>query len=391
MSAPIVSSGTPNLTPDYIAFTNARALLAKAGSVFGVAAAVVFLRVYVRVCMLRSFGKDDWAMVLAMLLATGTFVCYVLEVPLGLGKHLAVVQMDIINYRELLKVRQVHMICVTVGQCVVKISVSLFLLRLVARRLHVWFLYGVITFLTAFTIVSFCTLMFQCVPIAAAWDTRLRPPPIGEGSAKCFSMQTFGRIGMFNSVINILTDFLLALLPVPLIWQLQLNLRTKISLILVLSLGLFACVAGIMKVRLNKTILSDPNRFIYDGYSMWNFVELDVGIIAGSLPAIKPLFNRFLDAARGLTSGPSKSSGLGDRNTLGYQRQAEQSDRDIALIDYRNDHGPFVRMSAHTPGSTEKVTWSMERAKNSEDSILAHHNVDNTPDAIVVTRDVLIT
>ncbi|KAF9698141.1 hypothetical protein EKO04_003882 [Ascochyta lentis] len=336
MSAPIVSSGTPNLTPDYIAFTNARALLAKAGSVFGVAAAVVFLRVYVRVCMLRSFGKDDWAMVLAMLLATGTFVCYVLEVPLGLGKHLAVVQMDIINYRELLK-------------------------------------------------------MFQCVPIAAAWDTRLRPPPIGEGSAKCFSMQTFGRIGMFNSVINILTDFLLALLPVPLIWQLQLNLRTKISLILVLSLGLFACVAGIMKVRLNKTILSDPNRFIYDGYSMWNFVELDVGIIAGSLPAIKPLFNRFLDAARGLTSGPSKSSGLGDRNTLGYQRQAEQSDRDIALIDYRNDHGPFVRMSAHTPGSTEKVTWSMERAKNSEDSILAHHNVDNTPDAIVVTRDVLIT
>lgn len=61
-------------------------------------------------------------------------------------------------YRELLKVRFVHMICVTLGQCVVKISVSLFLLRIVVRRFHVWFLYGVIVFLASFTIVSFCTL-----------------------------------------------------------------------------------------------------------------------------------------------------------------------------------------------------------------------------------------
>ena len=81
-----------------------------------------------------------------------------LEVPLGLGKHIAVIRMDMDHYRELLKVRQVHMICVTMGQCFVKISVSLFLLRVVVRRLHTWFLYGVVAFLGAFTAVSFCTL-----------------------------------------------------------------------------------------------------------------------------------------------------------------------------------------------------------------------------------------
>lgn len=81
-----------------------------------------------------------------------------LEVPLGLGKHLAVIQLDKGRYRELLKVRQVHMICVTVGQCIVKISVTLFLLRLVVKRPHIWFLYGVVAFLSAFTLVSFSTL-----------------------------------------------------------------------------------------------------------------------------------------------------------------------------------------------------------------------------------------
>lgn len=84
--------------------------------------------------------------------------------PLGLGKHLAVIQMDMDRYRELLKVRLVHMICVTVGQCIVKISVSLFLLRLVVKRLHMWFLYGVIAFLVAFTAVSFCTLGESLLP-----------------------------------------------------------------------------------------------------------------------------------------------------------------------------------------------------------------------------------
>lgn len=87
-----------------------------------------------------------------------TFVCYVLEVPLGLGKHLAVIRLEKGRYRELLKVRQIHMICVTMGQCMVKISVSLFLLRLVVKTSHVWFLYGVIAFLSAFTLLSFSTL-----------------------------------------------------------------------------------------------------------------------------------------------------------------------------------------------------------------------------------------
>lgn len=41
--------------------------------------------------------------------------------------------------------------------------------------------------------------MFQCIPIAAAWDTRLRPPPIGTGTARCFTIQTFSQIGMFNT------------------------------------------------------------------------------------------------------------------------------------------------------------------------------------------------
>jgi hypothetical protein len=87
------------------------------------------------------------------------------------------------------------------------------------------------------------------------------------------------------------------------IWHIQVSIRTKCSLIAILSLKIFACVAGIMKSTYNKNILTDPRWFIHDWYSMWNFIELGMGIIAASLPALKPLFTRFLDAARGLASG----------------------------------------------------------------------------------------
>jgi hypothetical protein len=106
-------------------------------------------------------------------------------------------------------------------------------------------------FLILFTISCAGTLLFSCVPVAASWDFSLR------AHAKCFSTNTFTAIGLYNSgespppplgkaavssadkltVVNIVTDTTLALLPVPLVWNLQLNMRTKATLTMVLGLG----------------------------------------------------------------------------------------------------------------------------------------------------------
>jgi len=58
--------GPPILTPEQIAFTNAPEILAITSTFFGIAAAVVLLRCYVRVFMLRIFKFEDWLMLLAM-------------------------------------------------------------------------------------------------------------------------------------------------------------------------------------------------------------------------------------------------------------------------------------------------------------------------------------
>jgi hypothetical protein len=103
-------------------------------------------------------------------------------------------------------------------------------------------------------------------------------------------------IGPDFAVIHIVTDILLALLPSPLIWSLQLGKRARISLIAILSVGIFAAVAGIIR-QASVGPLDE-----HDTYSIWNFIELHLGIIAASLPALKPLFAQFFDTIRGATN-----------------------------------------------------------------------------------------
>lgn len=160
---------------------------------------------------------------------------------------------------ELLEWRFYQGLLVVGGVSLVKISVGLALLRLFQRKAQRIFLWATIAFLIVFTLASFGTLIFQCLPVHAAWDFTLREAP----GTKCFSMPLFRDIGVFNSgtlnqveistaltelAINIATDILFACMPIPLIWKLQMNIRTKITLICVLGLGFLSvnpiCVRG---------------------------------------------------------------------------------------------------------------------------------------------------
>ena len=87
------------------------------------------------------------------------FAAYVTEIHLGVGKHIAVITSDKPRYVQLLKFRLVHMTTVSVGIVLVKVSVCLFLLRLVTKRAQVWFLWGVICFLVPFVLASLGTLV----------------------------------------------------------------------------------------------------------------------------------------------------------------------------------------------------------------------------------------
>lgn len=69
-----------------------------------------------------------------------------------------------------------------------------------------------------------------------------------------------------HKAINIATDLLFAILPIPMIWKLQLNTRTKIGLASVLSLGFFAAATAIYKTPMQYNFFDEPD---FTGNGSW--------------------------------------------------------------------------------------------------------------------------
>ncbi|KAL2219938.1 hypothetical protein M432DRAFT_543888 [Thermoascus aurantiacus ATCC 26904] len=286
----------PPVDPSLPNTTKAPRILSSVGFLTGIAAVIVGLRSYVRVWVLKLFGPDDYIMLIAMACSFGVLGCFIGESRHGLGRYSQYITQ---NDQEILrKYTFYHSLVVMIGISAVKISVGFFLLRVAGQTRFRKFIIGMLIFLILFTSACAGTLIFQCIPVSAAWDLAERL------SAKCFSMHMFMSIGLFNSSVNVATDVIFATLPIPMFYNVKVSKRTKASLMAILSLGYLACTAAIVKMVSQSQVfkLQDPYRD--STFITWNCVELNVGILAGSLPTIKPLLKSIIETTRSITSGP---------------------------------------------------------------------------------------
>ncbi|KAK7946262.1 uncharacterized protein PG986_010583 [Apiospora aurea] len=209
--------------------SNTDIILSVSGLMMGLSFGIVGLRIWVRQFMIKTLGVDDVVMMAALIAAIGSMVCFVGECETGAGRHFS--DLDMTLFPAFLRWQYVHGILLVVGISLVKISIGFFLLRLIQNK---WYRRAVIftqVFIALFTISCVCTLILQCVPPDATFAL-VRPP-----TAKCFDQATFTNIGIFNGAVNIMTDAVFVLLPIPMILKLQVNNRTKATLIVALSLA----------------------------------------------------------------------------------------------------------------------------------------------------------
>ncbi|KAM0218614.1 hypothetical protein ACHAQD_006737 [Fusarium lateritium] len=96
-------------------------------------------------------------------------------------------------------------------------------------------------------------------------------------------MQNF----LVTTVLNVLTDALILCIPLPLLWKLQVPVRKKIVIGLLLSSGAFVIAAAITRVVL--TLADNPSALTINS---WGVRETLVGILTVNIPILRPLFTR---------------------------------------------------------------------------------------------------
>ncbi|KAI0571367.1 hypothetical protein Ptr902_00896 [Pyrenophora tritici-repentis] len=142
---------------------------------------------------------------------------------------------------------------------------------------------GVVVGYTFWTVFS---SIFECVPIRAFWT---REP------AKCLNQFA---VWFTNAGINILTDFAIIILPIPVIRSLNLGRKQKIGLIAIFAVGGLVCIVSILRLHSLVAISNSPDP-TYDNpaAATWSSVEANVGIICACLPILRPLVTQWFPRA----------------------------------------------------------------------------------------------
>ncbi|KAF2493557.1 hypothetical protein BU16DRAFT_83435 [Lophium mytilinum] len=178
----------------------------------------VSLRVYVRAGMLKTFGADDWTMVTTLLLFTAYLICQIGGVQYGTGRHAK--DLSPHNKRTALRYWYLCELFYISSSCTLKIALGIFFLRFSTKRVHIWITRLLMIGTGIFGTGYFFLVMFQCTPISDYWT-------VSPGSARCVDTKYITGATYAASALTAIVDWTFGILPIFLVWNLQLDRKAK--------------------------------------------------------------------------------------------------------------------------------------------------------------------
>ncbi|CAG9947521.1 unnamed protein product [Clonostachys rosea f. rosea IK726] len=252
-------------TPEVEAESKYPTIIAVCTVLSAILVAIVGTRLYIR-SQARGFAADDYVSSLSMIFALAYSATTIVQTRYGLGLPLSLrPEEDLVLYTRL-------------GICFFKVALLISYLQLLKGTNHR--AYRVIIWLTISLIfLSHLGCTLYCTPVSRSWD------PYVKGSCLASGPSFTG-----YAVVTIVSDIIVAILPLPMLLKLDVRLGKKIALVAIFILGIFTTVCSITRYL-------QINRIQYGGGDstmlvLWGTIEFSIGNIASSLPFLAPLFLR---------------------------------------------------------------------------------------------------
>ncbi|CAD6581152.1 MAG: hypothetical protein ASARMPREDX12_000373 [Alectoria sarmentosa] len=196
------------------------------------AVVIVSLRLYCRTKFGKGLGLDDYVLVAGAIVGLPNPFLVTKWVHTGLGKHIqcldparayATLQWSIAS-------QALHIACLGL----VKVSLCLCVLRVIDRveRRISTFLWVNIALVGATHAVQLAMLLAECRPLNALWDLGVH--------GTCYSPDTTYITTYVAFSLDAFTDLVCSGIPIFVIYRMQMNMRTKVALCVLMGLGVFA-------------------------------------------------------------------------------------------------------------------------------------------------------
>ncbi|KAF2227082.1 hypothetical protein BDZ85DRAFT_58308 [Elsinoe ampelina] len=303
-------------------------------------------RLYSHLAITKNFGVEDVFIIFAWCFSLAVLGSFVMQDKYGLGYHAADLTPDQVSHF-------LKYLWLTLWTYNGALTCTKFSLLFQYRRIFVTPRFQIavkvmIGILVVYGLWTFFGCIFICWPIESFWNLK--------GTGKC--MATWP-IFIGNTVMNIITDFMVILSPMPVLTNLHLPKRQKIALMAVFAVGGFVIIVSIL--RLAQFIKSNgATDFSWENIilGIWSITECTVGIICSSVPALKPLIVRLFPNF-GSTNSGTRSRTYGQEQSRG-KTNADTERGNVTMMGHEEEttggHGEVVELSKSGPDGINVVT-----------------------------------
>ncbi|KAH8722614.1 hypothetical protein GQ44DRAFT_774872 [Phaeosphaeriaceae sp. PMI808] len=322
LSTPPIAPGLAgpflDLTAEPIS-NNAFALVVPVTIFYSLAIICIGLRIWAKLIKKNAIRFNDYAIFVAAIFATGYLcICWLVAERGGLGFPLIKVA------PSARKITQQSFIVAWLlqawGNTFVRLSILDFfatVFRIKRFRTLVYVFEGLtVAYLVGCTITFFAI----CRPLRYNWE-------IGPKT-----MQHCGNLNLkflLSSIFNLLLDISILVLPMPMLWTLQLNARKKIALTVVFGLGIFVCFATAFRtyhvVKFSKPEAKKNFTVTVIEDATWSGLELTLGIINACMPVMHPALQKLFGVPLNLLLSMTSTFRSSKNSTWGTAKASKLS------------------------------------------------------------------
>ncbi|CAG8952807.1 hypothetical protein HYFRA_00009052 [Hymenoscyphus fraxineus] len=344
-----------NLVPDIIACC----------SVCGIASVVfILLRLWARHLIHGRVvvNMSDWLLIIAFIFFAVFDICFALTTKYGSGRH--IIYITDARMLQILNLVDENTYCYAMA--FIKLSILKVYGDIFPSKKFHHCLWAMAIFMGAWAITFSASAIFQCTPIEYNWDLTI---PGGF----CIN---YGANVMAAGILNILTDFIILVMPIPLVLKLHTSTQKKLQIIFAFALGSSACIISFIRLGYGSKVGSTADGS-WDNIpaGLASVAELMIGILAASIPTYRPIYRRFMN---GSAMAQTQAGYNSDRQNYGNDSSLNKSTLRRVQIFSQHDGEPRekgdgihitnqVEMSVY---DSKEEEWDQKRRRQSDEERL---------------------
>ena len=192
-----------------------------------------------------------------------------------------------------------------IDHLLIKTSILLFYNYVTAaHRSYYWIVRGMLGLVIVAGITMAFVSIFLCNPPQIAWNGQVFLNEFHGILPNCMNPST---LWLTQAAYNLATDGVVWLLPIPFFLNLRsMPVRRRVELVAIFSIGIVAIAASAVRLTITIRWLSgwEASGLEWGNLLIWSQVEQHSGIIAASIPFLRPIMRKIVKKVRVRSPSP---------------------------------------------------------------------------------------